>query len=68
MLCHVALVRSTKSPFVAWPFNNSHKPLNYKVCRLLGCYTVRLLATRRNIPEDGFLHSHRRENLKSKKR
>jgi hypothetical protein len=21
--------------------------------------------TRRNIPEDGFLHSHRRENLKS---
>jgi hypothetical protein len=24
-------------------------------------------ATRRNIPEDGFLHSHRRENLKSYK-
>jgi hypothetical protein len=22
-------------------------------------------ATRRNIPEDGILHSHRRENLKS---
>jgi hypothetical protein len=28
---------------------------------LLGCYT----ATRRNIPEDTILHSHRRENLKS---
>jgi hypothetical protein len=24
-------------------------------------------ATRRNIPEDGILHSHRRENLKSYK-
>jgi hypothetical protein len=27
--------------------------------------SVRTRATRRNIPEDGILHSHRRENLKS---
>jgi hypothetical protein len=27
--------------------------------------SVLTLATRRNIPEDGILHSHRRENLKS---
>jgi hypothetical protein len=26
---------------------------------------VLIRATRRNIPEDGILHSHRRENLKS---
>jgi hypothetical protein len=32
------------------------------------CFTetfVPTRATRRNIPEDGILHSHRRENLKS---
>jgi hypothetical protein len=49
-------------------------------CRLLGCYAVCLLlmealsssetsaltrATWCNIPEDGILHSHLRENLKS---
>jgi hypothetical protein len=27
--------------------------------------SVHTRATRRNIPEDGILHSHRRENLKS---
>jgi hypothetical protein len=27
--------------------------------------SVHTIATRRNIPEDGILHSHRRENLKS---
>jgi hypothetical protein len=27
--------------------------------------SVLIRATRRNIPEDGILHSHRRENLKS---
>jgi hypothetical protein len=39
---------------------------------LLGCHAVWLLlrttttrATRRDIPEDTILHSHRRENLKS---
>jgi hypothetical protein len=26
---------------------------------------VNVITTRRHIPEDGFLHSHRRENLKS---
>jgi hypothetical protein len=29
------------------------------------CQSVLLTATRRNIPEDGILHNHRRENLKS---
>jgi hypothetical protein len=29
--------------------------------------SVRTQATRRNIPEDTILHSHRRENLKSYK-
>jgi hypothetical protein len=33
---------------------------------LMFCYiTICSLATRRNIPEDTILHSHRRENLKS---
>jgi hypothetical protein len=36
-------------------------------CRLLGCYSVWLVvltrAARRNITEDGILHSHRREKL-----
>jgi hypothetical protein len=27
--------------------------------------SVTIRATRRNIPEDGILHSHRRKNLKS---
>jgi hypothetical protein len=36
-------------------------------CRLLGCgaASVHTRSTRRHIPEDGILHSHRRENLKS---
>jgi hypothetical protein len=29
--------------------------------------SVNTIYTRRNFPEDGFLHSHRRENLKSYK-
>jgi hypothetical protein len=36
---------------------------NVEQCRLLTCYAVG--STWRNIPEDGILHSHRRENLKS---
>jgi hypothetical protein len=37
----------------------------YEECCLLGCYAVK--NTRRNIPEDNILHTHRRENLKSYK-
>jgi hypothetical protein len=35
-------------------------------CRLLGCGAVQSVHTRstwRHTPEDGILHSHRRENL-----
>jgi hypothetical protein len=32
---------------------------------VVACSVVLARATRRNIPEDGILHSHRRENLKS---
>jgi hypothetical protein len=39
-------------------------------CHLLGCYAVWIMwvirkATRRNISEDGILHSHCLENLKA---
>jgi hypothetical protein len=40
-------------------------------CLLLGCDAVWLLvsrATGRHIPEDGILHSHRRENIKPYKK
>jgi hypothetical protein len=41
---------------------------SHEECRLLGCSSetsVHIRSTRRHIPEDGILHSHRRENLDS---
>jgi hypothetical protein len=51
---------------------NKRKKIANEECRLLGWYPVwryfppkrRFLHTRRKIPEDAILHSHRRKNLK----
>jgi hypothetical protein len=66
MLDRVALVRTDVSEVTASVVPRSPILATLMKEALLTTETsVLTRATRRNIPEDGILHSHRRENLKS---
>jgi hypothetical protein len=72
MLCHVALVRTNVSEECTATITRVTKigklgtvlavTSNKACCEEMSVLTR---ATQRNIPENGILHSHRRENLKS---
>jgi hypothetical protein len=66
MLCRVAFVRSNVSEERIAPIIRATRIGELKKKVLRNFETLVLTrATRRNIPEEDILHSHRRENLKS---
>jgi hypothetical protein len=66
MLRHVALVRIDVSEELSAPFIRVTR-IGELMKEALSSSETSILTrvTRRNIPEDAILHSHRRENLKS---